>query len=219
MSSAFKRAEQIKKTAESSLFDEEKPAAVEESSSDSDGHMSDSDASVAVDDVKNKLTKKVKKVLMGEDDSKLNKDAEKIAEEEGLRAFKDQDASEKEWKNRQRTLVFCARGVNSKFRDLMDDLTDMLPHCKKENKIERKIAKDYVNELCFQRSCNNCIFLESRRKTDFFLWLMKSPEGPSIKFSVQNIHTADELKMTGNCLKYSRPLLSFDNSFNSEPYL
>jgi ribosome biogenesis protein BRX1 len=48
---------------------------------------------------------------------------------------------------------------------------------------------------------------------------MKSPEGPSIKFSVQNIHTADELKMTGNCLKYSRPLLSFDSSFNAEPYL
>jgi hypothetical protein len=66
MSSAFKRAEQIKKTAEASLFDEEKPAAVEDSSSsDSDGHQSDSDASVAVEDVKDKLTKKVKKVLLG----------------------------------------------------------------------------------------------------------------------------------------------------------
>jgi ribosome biogenesis protein BRX1 len=225
MSSAFKRAEQIKKTAESSLFDEEKPAAVEDSSSsDSDGHQSDSDPEVAVEAVKDKLTKQVKKVLLGDSESKLNKDAEKTdgagaEDESALRAFKDQDASEKEWKNRQRTLVFCARGVKSKFRDLMDDLTDMLPHCKKENKIERKIAKEYVNELCFQRSCNNCIFLEARRTTDFFMWIMKSPEGPSIKFSVQNIHTADELKMTGNCLKYSRPLLSFDNSFNSEPYL
>jgi len=154
MSSAFKRAEKIKKTAEASLFDEEKPAAIEDSSSsDSDGHQSDSDASVEVEDAKNKLTKKVKKVLLGED-SKLTKDAEKTEgagedDETALRAFKDQDASEKEWKNRQRTLVFCARGVKSKFRDLMDNITDMLPHCKKESKIERKVAKEYVNDLCF----------------------------------------------------------------------
>lgn len=104
--------------------------------------------------------------------------------EEELRAFKDADAGDKEWKNRQRTLVLCARGVNSRFRHLMNDLMDLLPHCKKENKIERKIAKDSLNDLCFQRSCNNCIFLEARKKRDFFLWLLKSPEGPSIKFSV-----------------------------------
>jgi len=29
----------------------------------------------------------------------------------------------------------------------------------------------------------------------------------------------DELKLSGNCLKYSRPLLSFDASFNSAPHL
>ena len=139
--------------------------------------------------------------------------------EEELRAFKDADPSSKEWQNRQRTLVLCARGVNSRFRHLMNDIMDMLPHCKKENKIERKIAKDSLNDLCFQRSCNNCLFLEARKKRDFFLWVIKSPEGPSIKFSVQNIHTMDELKLTGNCLKFSRPLLSFDNSFNSEPHL
>ena len=30
---------------------------------------------------------------------------------------------------------------------------------------------------------------------------------------VQNVHTMDELKMTGNCLKGSRGLLSFDKAF------
>ena len=33
-----------------------------------------------------------------------------------------------------------------------------------------------------------------------------------------NIHTTNELKMTGNCLKGSRPLLSFDENFNSSPH-
>lgn len=51
------------------------------------------------------------------------------------------------------------------------------------------------------------------------MWLAKSPSGPSIKFQVSNIHTSDELKLTGNCLKWSRPLLSFDGGFETEPHL
>lgn len=31
---------------------------------------------------------------------------------------------------------------------------------------------------------------------------------------VQNVHTMDELKMTGNCLKGSRGLVSFDKAFD-----
>lgn len=45
------------------------------------------------------------------------------------------------------------------------------------------------------------------------MWAAKMPNGPSIKLHVQNVHTMDELKMTGNCLKGSRGLLSFDKKF------
>ena len=34
-----------------------------------------------------------------------------------------------------------------------------------------------------------------------------------------NIHTTDELKLTGNCLKFSRPLLSFDAGFEASPHM
>lgn len=136
-----------------------------------------------------------------------------------MRAFKDQDASSKEWKNRQRTLFLCARGVNARYRHLMSDIQDLIPHSKKEAKVEKKIAKDSIDELCFERSCNNCVYFETRKQKDFYLWLMKSPEGPSVKFAVQNIHTTDELKLTGNCLKFSRPLVSFDKSFDELPHL
>ncbi len=51
------------------------------------------------------------------------------------------------------------------------------------------------------------------------MWIAKTPNGPSAKFMVRNVHTMDELKMTGNCLKGSRPILSFDAAFDSEPYL
>jgi ribosome biogenesis protein BRX1 len=33
------------------------------------------------------------------------------------------------------------------------------------------------------------------------------------------VHTMEELHFTGNCLKGSRPILSFDASFNKEPHL
>lgn len=46
------------------------------------------------------------------------------------------------------------------------------------------------------------------------MWAAKTPNGPSIKLHVQNVHTMDELKMTGNCLKGSRGLLSFDKGFD-----
>lgn len=35
----------------------------------------------------------------------------------------------------------------------------------------------------------------------------------------QTVHTMDELHFTGNCLKGSRPILSFDASFDKEPHL
>ncbi|KAG7477087.1 hypothetical protein MATL_G00090470 [Megalops atlanticus] len=50
------------------------------------------------------------------------------------------------------------------------------------------------------------------------MWISNVPHGPSAKFLVQNIHTLAELKMTGNCLKGSRPLLSFDPKFEKEPH-
>lgn len=95
----------------------------------------------------------------------------------------------------------------------------MIPNTKKESKLNRKDAKDVIDEMCFEKSCNNCMFFEQRKQKDLFMWLSKSPAGPSAKFLVTNIHTSDELKLTGNCLKFSRPLLSFDKGFESSPHL
>ena len=105
----------------------------------------------------------------------------------------------------------------------MEDLCNIIPHSKKESKIEKKQAKEQIDELCYERSCNNFIYFESRshKDADLYMWVSKSPAGPSFKFNVQNISTFDEYKLSGNCLKYGRPLLSFDNSFDdpSMPHL
>ena len=47
----------------------------------------------------------------------------------------------------------------------------------------------------------------------------QTPHGPSAKFLVSNVHTMDELRLTGNCMLGSRPLLSFDKAFETQPHL
>jgi ribosome biogenesis protein BRX1 len=48
------------------------------------------------------------------------------------------------------------------------------------------------------------LFFEARKREDLYMWMAKSPNGPCAKFLVQNVHTMDELKLTGNHLKNSR---------------
>jgi hypothetical protein len=122
------------------------------------------------------------------------------------------------YKNKQRVLVVCSRGITFRFRHLMNDLHSLLPHSKKDSKLDMKSNLNALNELCELNNCNNCLFFEIRKHTDLFMWLSKTPNGPSAKFYLQNIHTMDELKLTGNCLKGSRPLLSFDAGFDSAPH-
>jgi ribosome biogenesis protein BRX1 len=69
------------------------------------------------------------------------------------------------------------------------------------------------------KSCNQVLYLETRKHQDLYMFLGKSPQGPSAKFQVLNIHTMDELKLTGNCMAGSRPFLNFDSSFETTPHM
>ncbi|KAJ8688374.1 hypothetical protein QAD02_024169 [Eretmocerus hayati] len=122
------------------------------------------------------------------------------------------------WINRQRVLVFASRGINHRDRHLMDDIKTLMPHHRPESKMERSKNLQIVNEMCEMKNCNKAILFEGRRKRDLYMWLSNVPNGPSAKFLVENIYTMGELKMTGNCLRGSRPLLSFDENFNSTPH-
>ncbi|XP_072227752.1 ribosome biogenesis protein BRX1 homolog [Leuresthes tenuis] len=121
------------------------------------------------------------------------------------------------WTNKERVLIFSSRGINFRTRHLMQDLRTMMPHSKADTKMDRKDKLFVVNEVCEIKNCNKCIFFEAKKKQDLYMWISNCPHGPSAKFLVQNIHTLAELKMTGNCLKGSRPLLSFDPKFDQEP--
>ena len=82
-----------------------------------------------------------------------------------------------------------------------------------DSKLDSKNHLNLLPELADLHNCNNTLYFEVRRHEDLYLWAAKTPNGPSVKLHVQNVHTMDELKMTGNCLKGSRGILSFDKAF------
>jgi ribosome biogenesis protein BRX1 len=131
--------------------------------------------------------------------------------------------SDGKYRNKQRCLVLCSRGVTARYRHLLEDIRTLLPHHKKESKLDP--GKDgmgqAVNDIADMRSCNTVLFLECRKHADAYLWMGRVGEksGPSVRFHVTNIHTMDEMRLTGNCMKSSRPVLTFDESFDRVGHL
>uniref|UniRef100_A0A3Q3MSF1 Ribosome biogenesis protein BRX1 homolog n=1 Tax=Labrus bergylta TaxID=56723 RepID=A0A3Q3MSF1_9LABR len=119
------------------------------------------------------------------------------------------------WTNKERVLIFSSRGINFRTRHLMQDLRTMMPHSKADTKMDRKDKLFVVNEVCEIKNCNKCLFFEAKKKQDLYMWISNSPHGPSAKFLVQN---SEHLLFLLNCLKGSRPLLSFDPKFDKEPH-
>ncbi|KAG9628558.1 Brix-domain-containing protein, partial [Aureobasidium melanogenum] len=122
-------------------------------------------------------------------------------------------------KNRQRVLILSSRGITYRHRHLLNDLYSLLPHSRKDAKLDTKTKLYQLNELADLYNCNNVFFFEARKGKDLYIWMSKPPNGPTVKFHLQNLHTMEELHFTGNCLKGSRPILSFDATFESAPHL
>lgn len=122
-------------------------------------------------------------------------------------------------KNKTKVMVLTTRGVTTRFRHLLEDIMKLLPHAKKESKLDTKVQLDVIPEFAELRSCDTCLLFESRKRQDLYLWLGKSPFGPTIKFHVSNVHTMSELSFPGNNLMHSRPLVTFDPQFDQSPVL
>lgn len=135
---------------------------------------------------------------------------------EGTR-FSDDKPKRGKWINKERVLVLGTRGITHRDRHLMVNLHDMMPQSKKEPKMNPKDPLIAINEICEIRNCSKVVFFENKKRKDLYMWLANASRGPSVKFLVENVHTMEELRMTGNCLKGSRPLLSFDPSFAALP--
>ncbi|KAL9116448.1 MAG: hypothetical protein Q9187_007027 [Circinaria calcarea] len=110
-------------------------------------------------------------------------------------------------------------GCQERHRHLLNDLYSLLPHSRKDAKLDTKTKLYQLNELAELYNCNNVLFFEARKGKDLYIWMSKAPNGPTVKMHLQNLHTMSELHFPGNCLKGSRPILSFDATFDTQPHL
>lgn len=130
----------------------------------------------------------------------------------------EQNAQQRPFRNKEKVLVLPSRGITFRYRHLMLDLMQLIPHCKKDVKLDTKGNRALINEVADMKGCSSVLYFEARKKKDLYMWVAKAPNGPSFKFHVANVHTMAELKLSGNHLKGSRAVLSFDKSFDKEPH-
>ncbi|CDJ35517.1 LOW QUALITY PROTEIN: ribosome biogenesis protein brix, putative [Eimeria mitis] len=144
---------------------------------------------------------------------------------------------ETRWLNRQRVLLLGSRGISARSRHLIEDFKKLLPHHKSEASIDPKrsfpltfVAFSLARSVgeagtkllsfpgtgCLSR-CNSVVYLE-QRKNDALLHVVKVPLGPTFIARLMNVETLNEVRLSGNCLLHSRPLLIFGAEFDKEPH-
>jgi ribosome biogenesis protein BRX1 len=110
-------------------------------------------------------------------------------------------------KNKQKVLILSSRGVTYRLvilifitkqlvlisyrhRHLLNDIYSLLPHSRKDVKLDTKTKLYQLNELAELYNCNNVFFFEARKGKDLYLWMSKAPNGPTVKMHMQNCRLA-----------------------------
>ena len=96
------------------------------------------------------------------------------------------DASSAPKRTKQRVLILSSRGVTYRHRHLLNDLYSLLPHSRKDAKLDTKTKLYQLNELAELYNCNNILFFEARKGKDLYVWISKAPNGPTVKMHMQN---------------------------------
>lgn len=65
-----------------------------------------------------------------------------------------------ERRNKQRVLILSSRGVTYRHRHLLQDLYSLMPHSRKEAKLDTKTKLYQLNELAELYNANNILFFE-----------------------------------------------------------
>lgn len=99
---------------------------------------------------------------------------------------KTSDPAERKPSVRERVLILSSRGVTYRHRHLLNDIHALLPHSRKDAKLDTKTKLYQLNEIADLYNCNNVLFFEARKAKDLYLWMSKVPNGPTVKMHMQN---------------------------------
>ena len=85
--------------------------------------------------------------------------------------------SDGKYRNKRRCLVLCLRGATARYRHLLEDLRTLIPHHKKESKLDvsggKAGAAAAINDIAAMNNCTSVLFLECRKQQDGTLLLIQ----------------------------------------------
>ena len=119
----------------------------------------------------------------------------------------------KSWINKQRVLISISKGIKKNEKQVAKNWMHLLCHSKSDVKIEKHEVVEQLRDNCGSKSCENLLYFE-QKKDQLYVWLGKYPEGPTVKFHASDYVSAESYKFLGNCLRHSRPVLSFGADFH-----
>lgn len=117
------------------------------------------------------------------------------------------DSSSDDDDKQRGTLVLSGRGVSNRLRHLHSDMLSLIPHSKKDQKVDTRKDIRLLKELAELSSCAHIVLLESRNECDY-LWLSSHVNGPTIRLGMTSFSTLEELGLLGNFFKNTRFVLS-----------
>jgi ribosome biogenesis protein BRX1 len=118
-------------------------------------------------------------------------------------------------------IVLVQRGITPRQRHLVRDLGTLLPRVAFGEKLPRRATLEAVQDACFLTEGGmRALFLPAHFEDNMWMWLVRLPHGPSVRFQAINLHTIAELNFEHELRRVRHPcLVSFDRAFDAEPHL
>lgn len=113
-------------------------------------------------------------------------------------------------------LLLHNRGMIRQEAQVFDNFQACIPHAKSENSMTKKHYTE-LGEIAEDRRCDTIGMIETchkRRIPEGYLWIAACPHGPSFNFYINDAQSIENLRLIGNAMKGSRPILQFDPKFD-----
>ena len=100
--------------------------------------------------------------ISSEEDGDNDNDAPQLTP---LPVIKSSITSDGRYHNKQRMLLLSSRGITARYRHLLEDLRTLIPHSKKESKLDvgKCPPEHHLLLQCFQHECRICVYDYKRR--------------------------------------------------------
>lgn len=168
-------------------------------------------------ELKAQMIRKRKKQDSDDDiEAQFKKFEQELPKKEKVRHEESQKKNKRFKKVSSASSLVCARkGVASSLRFFMKEFFNFMPNIQQAPKFGGNDRVE-LNSIADKSGCDTIMLFETIDNKPF-LWVSIAQEGPTICFSLETMHTCEDVNGNGKCTKFSSPILVFDSHFDEKP--